>query len=82
MVSLGHLWRFTEYALSELLVFLLYICFSEPDIVFSYLFMYLLKIALEKNFTRGRRSEQVQAACIYIACRWGIFQATGFIWLK
>ncbi|KAK4747570.1 hypothetical protein SAY87_014156 [Trapa incisa] len=27
------------------------------------------RMALEKNFTRGRRSELVQAACIYIACR-------------
>nr|GLL19605.1 transcription factor IIIB 60 kDa subunit-like isoform X4 [Ipomoea trifida] len=26
-------------------------------------------IALERNFTRGRRKEQVQAACLYIACR-------------
>nr|GMC60252.1 transcription factor IIIB 60 kDa subunit-like isoform X1 [Ipomoea batatas] len=25
-------------------------------------------IALERNFTRGRRKEQVQAACLYIAC--------------
>ncbi|KAI9093704.1 hypothetical protein K1719_027153 [Acacia pycnantha] len=27
------------------------------------------KIALERNFTKGRRSEQVQAACLYIAFR-------------
>ncbi|KAL2335128.1 hypothetical protein Fmac_016341 [Flemingia macrophylla] len=27
------------------------------------------RIALERNFTRGRRSEQVQAACLYIAFR-------------
>ncbi|KAK4372342.1 hypothetical protein RND71_007726 [Anisodus tanguticus] len=27
------------------------------------------EIAVEKNFTRGRRKEQVQAACLYIACR-------------
>ncbi|XP_020218555.1 transcription factor IIIB 90 kDa subunit isoform X5 [Cajanus cajan] len=27
------------------------------------------KIALERNFTRGRKSEQVQAACLYIAFR-------------
>ncbi|OWM73163.1 hypothetical protein CDL15_Pgr001277 [Punica granatum] len=27
------------------------------------------RMALEKNFTRGRRSELVQAACVYIACR-------------
>ncbi|KAJ8565768.1 hypothetical protein K7X08_008344 [Anisodus acutangulus] len=26
------------------------------------------EIAVEKNFTRGRRKEQVQAACLYIAC--------------
>lgn len=26
-------------------------------------------IAVEKSFTRGRRKEQVQAACLYIACR-------------
>lgn len=26
-------------------------------------------IALERNFTRGRRKEQVAAACLYIACR-------------
>ncbi|EPS70774.1 hypothetical protein M569_03986, partial [Genlisea aurea] len=26
-------------------------------------------IALERNFTRGRRKEQVEAACLYIACR-------------
>ncbi|GER32636.1 transcription initiation factor brf1 [Striga asiatica] len=26
-------------------------------------------IALERNFTRGRRKEQVQASCLYIACR-------------
>lgn len=28
-----------------------------------------VKIAIERNFTRGRKSEQVQAACLYIACR-------------
>ncbi|CAJ1919373.1 unnamed protein product [Sphenostylis stenocarpa] len=28
------------------------------------------KIALERNFTRGRRSEQVHAACLYIAFRY------------
>ncbi|XP_055817610.1 transcription factor IIIB 60 kDa subunit isoform X1 [Solanum dulcamara] len=27
------------------------------------------KIAVEKSFTKGRRKEQVQAACLYIACR-------------
>ncbi|TKY67932.1 Transcription factor IIIB 70 kDa subunit [Spatholobus suberectus] len=27
------------------------------------------RIALERNFTRGRKSEQVQAACLYIAFR-------------
>ncbi|XP_061989811.1 uncharacterized protein LOC133708369 isoform X2 [Rosa rugosa] len=27
------------------------------------------RIAIERNFTRGRKSEQVQAACLYIACR-------------
>ncbi|KAK9290332.1 hypothetical protein L1049_008499 [Liquidambar formosana] len=26
-------------------------------------------IAVERNFTRGRRTEQVQVACLYIACR-------------
>ncbi|XP_073285098.1 transcription factor IIIB 60 kDa subunit isoform X2 [Primulina huaijiensis] len=26
-------------------------------------------IALERNFTRGRRKDQVEAACLYIACR-------------
>ncbi|KAJ4840287.1 hypothetical protein Tsubulata_023408 [Turnera subulata] len=27
------------------------------------------RIAVDKNFTKGRRTEQVQAACLYIACR-------------
>ncbi|KAL2464255.1 Cyclin/Brf1-like TBP-binding protein [Forsythia ovata] len=27
------------------------------------------RIAVERNFTRGRRKEQVEAACLYIACR-------------
>ncbi|KAM3266059.1 transcription factor IIIB 70 kDa subunit-like [Capsicum annuum] len=27
------------------------------------------EMALEKSFTKGRRKEQVQAACLYIACR-------------
>ncbi|GMY37379.1 transcription factor iiib 90 kda subunit [Fagus crenata] len=27
------------------------------------------QIAVERNFTRGRRTEQVAAACLYIACR-------------
>ncbi|TYI47724.1 hypothetical protein E1A91_D13G194200v1 [Gossypium mustelinum] len=27
------------------------------------------EIGLERNFTRGRRSELVQAACLYLACR-------------
>ncbi|XP_021725776.1 transcription factor IIIB 90 kDa subunit-like isoform X1 [Chenopodium quinoa] len=27
------------------------------------------EIAVEKNFVRGRKAEQVQAACLYIACR-------------
>ncbi|KAB1221945.1 Transcription factor IIIB 90 kDa subunit [Morella rubra] len=27
------------------------------------------RIAVERNFTRGRRTEQVAAACLYIACR-------------
>ncbi|XP_056158274.1 transcription factor IIIB 60 kDa subunit isoform X3 [Syzygium oleosum] len=41
---------------------------DQPDgIVRTSLAFY--RIALEKNFTRGRRTEQVQAACIYIACR-------------
>ncbi|KAK4372345.1 hypothetical protein RND71_007729 [Anisodus tanguticus] len=34
------------------------------------------EIAVEKNFTRGRRKEQVQAAFLYIACRYilgGVF---------
>ncbi|OIT28740.1 PREDICTED: transcription factor IIIB 60 kDa subunit-like [Nicotiana attenuata] len=29
----------------------------------------LYTLALERNFTRGRRKEQVEAACLYIACR-------------
>ncbi|XP_057772903.1 transcription factor IIIB 60 kDa subunit-like isoform X2 [Salvia miltiorrhiza] len=29
----------------------------------------LYKVALIRNFTRGRRKEQVQAACLYIMCR-------------
>ncbi|XP_062117822.1 uncharacterized protein LOC133831505 [Humulus lupulus] len=29
----------------------------------------LYKMAVERNFTRGRRTTQVAAACIYIACR-------------
>lgn len=37
------------------------------------LLVFILKIALEKNFTRGRKSEQVRAACLYIAFRYGIF---------
>ncbi|XP_056158273.1 uncharacterized protein LOC115674658 isoform X2 [Syzygium oleosum] len=42
---------------------------DQPDgIVRTSLAFY--RIALEKNFTRGRRTEQVQAACIYIACRY------------
>ncbi|KAI5405687.1 uncharacterized protein LOC127082314 isoform X2 [Lathyrus oleraceus] len=28
-----------------------------------------MKIALEKNFTKGRKSEQVQASCLYLAYR-------------
>ncbi|MBA0728412.1 hypothetical protein Golax_001313, partial [Gossypium laxum] len=28
------------------------------------------EIGLERNFTRGRRSELVQAACLYLACRY------------
>ncbi|KAK3446454.1 hypothetical protein EUGRSUZ_A02144 [Eucalyptus grandis] len=41
---------------------------DQPDgIVRTSLAFY--RIALEKNFTRGRRTEQVEAACIYIACR-------------
>ena len=28
-----------------------------------------VKIAVERNFTKGRRTDQVQAACLYIACR-------------
>ncbi|KAH0767796.1 hypothetical protein KY285_003667 [Solanum tuberosum] len=27
------------------------------------------RIAVERNFTRGRRKEQVEAACVYIVCR-------------
>ncbi|CAN0891486.1 Transcription factor IIIB 90 kDa subunit [Linum grandiflorum] len=27
------------------------------------------RIAVERNFTRGRRTDQVQAVCLYIACR-------------
>ncbi|XP_070044345.1 transcription factor IIIB 60 kDa subunit-like isoform X2 [Nicotiana tabacum] len=29
----------------------------------------LYTIAVERNFTRGRRKEQVEAACVYIICR-------------
>ncbi|KAG6424288.1 hypothetical protein SASPL_114703 [Salvia splendens] len=29
----------------------------------------LYKLALDKNFTKGRRKEQVQASCLYIVCR-------------
>ncbi|CAK9135419.1 unnamed protein product [Ilex paraguariensis] len=28
------------------------------------------RIAVERNFTRGRRKEQVEAACLYISCRY------------
>lgn len=28
-----------------------------------------LQIAVERNFTRGRKTDQVAAACLYIACR-------------
>ncbi|XP_055961480.1 transcription factor IIIB 60 kDa subunit-like isoform X2 [Mercurialis annua] len=31
--------------------------------------MVYYRIAVERNFTKGRRTEQVQAACLYIACR-------------
>ncbi|XP_065852522.1 transcription factor IIIB 60 kDa subunit-like isoform X2 [Euphorbia lathyris] len=31
--------------------------------------MVYYRIAVEKNFTRGRRTELVQATCLYIACR-------------
>ncbi|XP_011032206.1 PREDICTED: transcription factor IIIB 90 kDa subunit-like isoform X1 [Populus euphratica] len=31
--------------------------------------MVYYRIAVERNFTRGRRTDQVQAACLYIACR-------------
>ena len=34
----------------------------------SYLGM-TLQIAVERNFTRGRKTDQVAAACLYIACR-------------
>ncbi|MBA0860815.1 hypothetical protein Goshw_021565 [Gossypium schwendimanii] len=27
------------------------------------------EVGLERNFTKGRRSELVQAACLYLACR-------------
>ncbi|KAF8395575.1 hypothetical protein HHK36_019525 [Tetracentron sinense] len=30
-----------------------------------------IMIAVERNFTRGRRTSQVAAACLYIACRLG-----------
>lgn len=29
----------------------------------------LYRLAANKNFTRGRKSQQVQAACVYIVCR-------------
>ncbi|XP_011032209.1 PREDICTED: transcription factor IIIB 90 kDa subunit-like isoform X3 [Populus euphratica] len=32
--------------------------------------MVYYRIAVERNFTRGRRTDQVQAACLYIACRY------------
>ncbi|KAB5520361.1 hypothetical protein DKX38_024680 [Salix brachista] len=31
--------------------------------------MVYYRIAVERNFTKGRRTDQVQAACLYIACR-------------
>ncbi|KAG8649884.1 hypothetical protein MANES_08G152300v8 [Manihot esculenta] len=31
--------------------------------------MVYYRIAVERNFTKGRRTEQVQAVCLYIACR-------------
>ncbi|WCJ43549.1 Transcription initiation factor IIB [Euphorbia peplus] len=31
--------------------------------------MVYYRLAVEKGFTKGRRTEQVQAACLYIACR-------------
>ncbi|XP_058737785.1 transcription factor IIIB 60 kDa subunit-like isoform X3 [Vicia villosa] len=40
---------------------------SEQDMIHQALAFY--EIALEKNFTRGRKSEQVRAACLYIAFR-------------
>ncbi|CAL5193175.1 unnamed protein product [Lathyrus oleraceus] len=40
---------------------------SEQDMIRQALAFY--EIALEKNFTRGRKSEQVRAACLYIAFR-------------
>jgi len=29
----------------------------------------LYKLAVQHNFTRGRRTQQVAAACLYIVCR-------------
>lgn len=40
-----------------------------PNVVIVDQAMVYYRIAVERNFTKGRRTDQVQAACLYIACR-------------
>lgn len=37
-----------------------------------------MKIAVARNFTKGRRTEQVQASCLYLACRYDILSSIIF----
>lgn len=59
--------RFFEVCFSYLLPFVLLLIY-----VFLMLVFLLLKIAVSRNFTRGRRRELVHAACLYCACRYEI----------
>lgn len=36
-------------------------------------FLFEAQIAVDRSFTKGRRTTHVAAACLYIACRYAIF---------
>lgn len=57
--------RFFTVCLVYILSELLFVSTFSPSLNS----IYLLKMAVEQNFTKGRRTELVQASCLYLTCR-------------
>ena len=57
------------FLLPKFYLFACYFVLYFPYFLKKFILICIVKISLEWNFTRGLRSELVQAACLYLACR-------------